>query len=700
MTSLLKLDFREFFGRVYVRTTLILICVLLVFSSIVVSVQYAHRTQQAQNWLANRAQELAQVTAGGVSAYLASGNKSALNDILFNVGNQRNVVGVWTLNADGEPAGQVGPALTGESLLPQMASVAAVGTAAFVYAEEHLTRIEPVRIGGKLSGAVAVQVNKAQVQEAAIASIVNGVLVFMLALLLTLPLSIFLIYRSSRGISQVTEAANEAASGFLTTDFPITSSGEVGALQTAFRAMIGNLRGNIRQIEAMANRDSITGIPNRINFTNIATKAIEVAPNSNGACLFVDLTRFQAINETHGHAVGDSLLVVAARRLMESVDNVSVDYGIRSPHVACFSDNKFTVLLPGITDRRYLEMIGELLIGNLSKPYRLDHLELNIGATVGIAIYPENGTTAEEIFRNADMAMYAADDSGKQPVHIFDYAIQLASVERDRIERDLRGAIRDEELSVYYQPKIDLKSGQIVGAEALLRWNHPELGFVPPDRFIPIAEECGLISPIGELVLTRSMADMMQLHSRGQDLSVAVNVAPIQFQAKDFASRLTKLLQESPFPKNRIELEITETTVMDDPVLALEQIQPIKDLGVRLALDDFGTGYSSLNNLASLPFDTLKIDRSFMRDIIEDENRRAILRLILMMASQLDIETVAEGVETPLQLELLQTWGAEFAQGYHWSPPIPLADFTRLVQTFKAQPAEDLAHKNQWPRLA
>lgn len=533
---------------------------------------------------------------------------------------------------------------------------------------------------GNVVGAVSVLLSKAELLGLRTAVIMQFSLIILAMCVLFLPLAAYLMYRSTRGISQLTQFANEAAQGFLDPNIPTDTPGEVGELQTAFRTMVTNWGKSIQKVEYMANVDAVTGLPNRLKFENTATQMIDFNPKASGGLLFLDLDRFKAINDAFGHVTGDLLLKHVGARISETVAEFEAANGKLKPFLARFSGDEFTLLLPGLDDRQQLTSLSELLLERIARPFKIDHLSLRIRASIGVAVYPEDGKTASEVLRSADMAMFRAKQEGRDQLVMFNHAIRQQALERDRIEHSLRSAEENGELEVYYQPKIDMVSGRWAGAEALLRWTHPELGRVSPVKFVPIAEECGMMGSIGEFVLRRSLADMKSLIDEGNDLTVAVNVAPVQLRSPYFTDRTLGILGESGYPLERLELEITESGIMESPRYVGRQIAPIREEGVRFAIDDFGTGYSSLSNLATMPFDTLKIDRSFVMSMSESEDRRVIVQLILTMARQLRMKTVAEGIETQTQLEALKEWGASFGQGYFWSMPVPFPEFSRMVR--------------------
>ncbi|WP_417671300.1 putative bifunctional diguanylate cyclase/phosphodiesterase [Roseibium sp.] len=541
--------------------------------------------------------------------------------------------------------------------------------------------IMPVYLNGETVGAVGVTVSKAEIQELKNTVILQALVLTGALLLVFVPLGTFLIYRSTHGISRVTEAANEAAQGFLDTSLKVDTVGEVGELQEAFQQMAINLRNNMQRIEYLAHVDGITGLPNRLKFGNVATQMIDLSPTAKGGLLFLDLDRFKAINDSHGHGVGDKLLLMVGERVTQLIDEHAKDRCKGKPFISRFAGDEFIVILPGMTDADELKELADTIGTQICAPFRVDNLKLTVRASIGVAFYPQDGASSDELLRCADMAMFAAKEAGRDQTVIFDEKIREKALEREKIERCLRTALDNDELKVFYQPKLDIETGRIMGSEALLRWHHPELGNVPPWKFIPLAEECGLMTSIGEFVLRKSLDDMSVLRREGNDLSVAVNVAPVQFESEFFTDRTLGILGESGFPLEKLELEITESSIMDDPKRVYDQIMPIKDEGVLFAIDDFGTGYSSLNTLATMPFDTLKIDRSFVMDMADSEDRRAIVQLILMMAQQLRMKTVAEGIETNGQYDHLKAWGATYAQGFLWSPPVGYDQFREMVRS-------------------
>lgn len=681
------------YGRVFIRSTAYLIFLMISFSLIMAFINYRDEMQAVEDGLERAAMGHAKLIAGLSADKIERNDFATLQPLLNALASEPEVVAAKIFSASGQViAFDAGSRETGVSPASDPVAVRVVSAGEPVTGKNAKSTdyYLPVLHNGEAVGAVLVKMSTDEIQAVRSEVFVQVLVLFGILIIAVVPIGTYLMYRSTRGISRVTQAANEAAQGFLDPNMVVDANGEVGELQEAFKAMAVNLRKTIKHIEYLAHVDGVTGLPNRLKFENTAIQLIDLSPRAEGAVLFIDLDRFKMINDMRGHAVGDELLKHVAARIRSLVADHFEPHTTSAPFVARFAGDEFVAVLPGMTDAEKLVELSEIVIEKIGRPVRVDPLSLIVRASMGIALYPQDGRLSDDVLRCADMAMYRSKEEGRDQATIFNERIREEALERQKIERHLMNALDNDELRVFYQPKIDLASGKIIGSEALLRWSSPELGSVPPFKFVPIAEECGLMTPIGEFVLRQSLEDMNRLLAEGHDLKVAVNVAPVQFQSVYFTDRTLGILGESGFPLDRLELEITESSVMDDPQRVMSQILPIKEEGVHLAIDDFGTGYSSLNTLATMPFDTIKIDRSFVRDMAEDENQRAIVQLILMMARQLKMKTVAEGIETPLQFDQLRAWGASYAQGYLWSPPVAFGEFATIVRDgFKSSPAMD-----------
>jgi diguanylate cyclase (GGDEF)-like protein/PAS domain S-box-containing protein len=428
------------------------------------------------------------------------------------------------------------------------------------------------------------------------------------------------------------------------------------------------------RIHHLAYYDVLTGLPNRSLLHKLSDQAlIEARRNGlQGALLFIDLNRFKPINDTLGHAVGDALLKQVAARLRATVRTEDV--------VARLGGDEFIVALFNIARREHAAIVAQKILAALDPTFWIEAHEVQIGAAIGISVYPHDSAETEALLRMADIAMYRAKQGGEDGYAFYSHEMNQRALNRLKIESGLRHGIENGELLLHYQPKVDIASGRIVGAEALVRWHHPERGMVPPGEFIPIAEESGLVVRISAWVLEEALRQAHRWHAAGLPaIKVAVNLSARDF-SPGLAQRVAVLLEHHAVPPAWLELEITEgmLTHSSDEVIAM--MDALNALGVRLSLDDFGTGYSSLSYLKRFPIDTLKIDRSFVTGIPHDGNDCAIAGAIVSMAQRLGHRVIAEGVETAAQLAFLRSLGCQEIQGYYFSPPVPPEKFEALLR--------------------
>ena len=429
------------------------------------------------------------------------------------------------------------------------------------------------------------------------------------------------------------------------------------------------------KISYMAHHDALTGLPNRSVFYEKLERLLARGPQSGSFAVFsLDLDQFKSVNDTLGHPIGDKLLQAAAKRMSGCTRNSDI--------VARLGGDEFAIVQASFKRPADATMLATRLIEAVSASYDLDGHQVVVGASVGIAIAPADGTTPDQLVKNADLALYRCKSDRGNSYRFFEPQMDARMQERRAMELDLRKALVNGEFALHYQPVINLKTGKITGCEALIRWQQPERGAVAPLQFIPIAEETGLIIPIGEWVLRRACCDAV---TWPDDITLAVNISPVQFRSGDFVQLVKSALEKSGLPARRLELEITELVLMHDSDAAFTIMQQLKGLGVRIAMDDFGTGYSSLGYLRSFPFDRIKIDQSFIADLAESKQSLAILRAVVGLGSSLNIATTAEGVEAASQLELLRDEGCTEVQGYFFSPPRPAAEVAELLASFGGQ---------------
>ena len=448
------------------------------------------------------------------------------------------------------------------------------------------------------------------------------------------------------------------------------------------RRLIATLRDITERKEAealivkQANYDSLTKLPNRTLFMDRLSLALTRASRNGGqiGLLFIDLDNFKKVNDTLGHSAGDQLLQEAAERLTACVRETDT--------VARLGGDEFTIILPDLQKAHDVEQVVRQILDRLSKPYLIDGTEVFASGSVGITLFPDDGKDAETLLKNSDTAMYRAKYDGRNTFRFFTAKMNAEALESVKLENQLRHAVDRGEFVLHYQPIIDLESGRVAGAEALLRWNHPVDGIVSPIKFIPLAEETGLIVPIGDWVFKAACEQIREWHDIGlNSLHVSVNLSPRQCREITFYETFEDTLRTTGADPNAVTLEITENLLMEsDNDDAVTMLHKLRDQGVHLSLDDFGTGYSSLSYLKRFPFDVLKIDRSFVKDVATDPEDKALIEAMIAMAHGLNIKVVGEGAETREQVDFLRSRNCDAVQGYYFSKPIPADQFVDLAR--------------------
>ena len=429
------------------------------------------------------------------------------------------------------------------------------------------------------------------------------------------------------------------------------------------------------QIEHLVNYDALTGLPNRVAFEAVLAGSLVRAEHQMHqlAVLLIDLDNFKTINDSLGHRVGDLLLCEVTKRLRAACGETG--------KLARLGGDEFVILFDAITTPDEISHLAQVILKSINQPYQIDAHELHTSPSMGISFYPGDGCDASTLMRNADTAMYYAKSAGRNCYQYFAEPMNAAANKRLHLENELWRALAENQLTLHYQPQVDLFSGKVVGVEALIRWNHPERGMIPPVDFIPVAEECGLILPIGHWVLVTACRQAKEWLDAGNDVGeMAVNISAHQFRQPEFAESVRQILADTGLSGERLELEITESAVMSSADTAIQTLHQLKAMGVKLAIDDFGTGYSSLSYLRRFPVDRLKIDRSFVTDIDSDVDAASLVTAIITLGRSLGLRLVAEGVETSGQADFLREQACERVQGFHFYRPGTADDALQLLQ--------------------
>ncbi|MBI1236494.1 MAG: EAL domain-containing protein [Alphaproteobacteria bacterium] len=531
----------------------------------------------------------------------------------------------------------------------------------------------------RLVGVVYTQSSMDELHAASRAALQRHALTATVALLIFLPIAGGLVFWALRPIARLTDAARTASSKSLDVRINVKTGDELEVLANAFNRMLSRIDSNLKRIHRLAYVDMVTELPNRERFRKeverVTRKAVE--EETSGAVLFLDLDRFKRVNDSLGIGEGDRLLEMVARRLREAARGYDLSRGGEGEPsmVARLGGDEFTLLVPHIESSADVARYAQQIISAIRRPFDVSGHQVFLGVSIGVAVFPQDGAEPESLLRHADLAMAHAKETGGNAANFFEPRMNQTAFERLVLENELRDAVKDNQLVVYYQPKVRMSDGIIEGSEALVRWNHPTSGLLSPGHFIEAAEESGLIGEIGDWVMRNACSQAAEWASHGLSLPVAVNVSAMQFERPGFADTVMEILEQTGLPPELLEIELTESIAMRDPQRVIDQVQPLRDRGVKFAIDDFGTGHSSLSYLTRMPFDVFKIDQSFVRSMSQDPHSRAVVETILALARALKLKTVAEGVETTEQLTALREEGATLAQGYLFSKPVPAADF-------------------------
>jgi len=467
---------------------------------------------------------------------------------------------------------------------------------------------------------------------------------------------------SSENIQQITKSVESRAVRNLVIDTAIV----------LFSLLIGVVVVSVlRKIRHMATHDALTELPNRVCFERGLQQALESPKTTAIALLFADLDGFKQVNDTMGHDVGDKLLKSVANRLNESLG----DDGL----VARYGGDEFSIIMTGFIDKKAVLALGDAIVKRLSSEFTIDGFSFRIGVSIGVSYYPDDASTSDELKSNADFAMYYAKGQGRNSVCEFDEKIASNHHSRQQIKSDLKQAIEEQQFELVYQPQVGVSNQTVAGLEALIRWQHPQKGFIAPDQFIPIAEESGQIIEIGDWVLDEACRQMAYWHKNGlPNMQIAVNVCSMQFVQPSFVDTVIETCRRHALNPACLELEITESVLVGNVQHVIDTCHRLHEQKIKVAIDDFGTGYSSLSYLQALPVDTLKIDRAFVKGL-DDATSKSVAKTIVMLAQSCGLETVAEGVETEEQLDIIHELGCDHIQGYFYSKPVSSAEILKQV---------------------
>ena len=515
--------------------------------------------------------------------------------------------------------------------------------------------------------------------------VVLGTVVLMVFVLL-----IAISFLMTRPLKQLMIAVREIGKGRLMPKISLSSKDELGQLALSFQKMADSLEKSRINIEQLAYHDSLTGLPNRFQTHETLRHMISIARRNNSkmAVLFLDLDNFKRVNDTLGHQVGDQLLKEMASRLssvLRPEDSILLENQETSSDIlARLGGDEFVILLPRIDSSLDAAKVATRILDIMKMPFYFDDKEIYSTSSIGIALFPDDGTEVDDLIKRADAAMYQAKEQGRNNFQFYSASYNRAVSEHISLEGRLRRALENNELELYYQPIIQTKTGKVAGLESLLRWNDPLEGFILPDRFIPIAEESGIILPIGEWVLQQAARQLSLWHAAGlTDASISVNVSAIQLQRQNLVSIIEQVLKDNGLKPCYLELEITETAIMKIKPEVIKDLDSLRKKGLTITLDDFGTGYSSLSVLQELPIGKVKIDKSFVQDMLVDPKDAAIISAILFIAKSLGLRSTAEGIETQEQASRLAKEGCDQLQGYLLCQPLPAAEITAFLKKQK-----------------
>jgi len=497
---------------------------------------------------------------------------------------------------------------------------------------------------------------------------------------------------SARALAALSERLLAVEDGDLVSPAPVAVQRSMPKLAAAVDSLFAEVRASIENAHALGMYDPVTSLPNRLHFRSEADKLMsEVLDDAHSAMLFVDLDRFKMVNDSLGHARGDQLLIMVANRLRVVVNAEFNGSARNRPLLARLAGDEFTIFFPEIESVVEIERVARRIVLAISEPFELCSHSVDIGASIGVALSPDHGTSIEALMRAADIAMYRAKSSGGGQHWLFDAELAADHQQRIETEKALSDAVQRGEFVLAFQPQMSLVTGEVAGAEALLRWNHPRDGLRPPASFIPVAERTGLIAEIGEWVVGELASTLANWHRDGFEGRIAFNISPRQVERPDFFLRLRQMFAEAGVPLSMIELEFTESAAMEVSAGVLEEIAALRADGAQIAIDDFGTGYSNLARLRSMPLDRVKLDPSLIAEIDTSEKARVIVQAVIHLIKGVECEVVAEAVETVAQADILRAMGCDTVQGFIFAEPMFEQDFLAWTGSTRGTAAKSVA---------
>jgi predicted signal transduction protein with EAL and GGDEF domain len=691
------------------RLTLLLSGLIVLFVAAVVAINlHTHRAQLFDR-LEDSAGHLVALAQEVSVPHILDNDPAALELFYDEVGNQSDVEQVflvgphrWLL-ASGGNVDQEFLSFVADPLIER---VLATGERHQVYDSHILSIAAPVFVGTRLIGVLRLDYCQKELLAKMQTVLVSNLFAGFIFLLAGLIFSRWAAARLSSPLMQLKDAARKAADGNLDTELKLQTNDEFSQVGEAFNTMMANMRTSMHEIHRVAYEDKLTGVPNRSWLNNQLEHLVlrHTKSETGFAVMFLDLDKFKAVNDTHGHHVGDLLLRAFSRRVARcmreerlkvrgvATDDRLPDMGAGEGVLARLGGDEFLLIVPTAK----AEDLAERLVWAMSKPFKLEGCLLNNSTSIGIALYPRHATSREHLLKCADVAMYQAKRGGRKTYRYYDHSSHARMMERSSLERDLERAIADDDFHMVLQPQFEVSTGKVVGAEALIRWDHPTRGLVAPNIFIPVAASIGMLPQIGTLMLAKAIKVAADINAAREDrLTIAVNMTIEDLNEDGFADTVKHLLDLHGADPETLEIEITESTAMEESAIVERQVAELRAVGVRFAIDDFGMGYSNLGRLKALAFETLKIDRSLITGVGEDPASESLVHTILDMAKAIDAHVVAEGIEIAEQLNFLRDSGCAYYQGYYGSKPMIADQFADWVAAHERGLADPRDQDNQ-----